>query len=325
MSESEITLDSADIQTLDNITLDSADIQTIERFENNYYNHKNKLLQNEKNIIRLYNCFILSQNQNQDELSHKIKKRFNKKFVELKNLEGGVINGVIIQGLKKILNPEYKKLDSFLDKSLEILKMNSIKTVFKKIMNNPNLKTIILNNISTIVKILNNITLETATLPIHQMTTDKIVDTVMITVYNNKNKIDPIIKELVKELFTIINPEIDKIVKEELIIKLIDELVSEFGSLSNVLGGIGSIFGSSSSTGQEGPQIEPRTYTSVAAAAPAAVAAVAPAVAQPVAAKPAIVAAEPKKSTGWFGRAAKPATVAAEPKKSTGWFSSNKK
>ena len=295
MSESELTLDSANIQTLDNITLDSADIQTIERFENNYYNHKNKLLQNEKNIIRLYNCFILSQNQNQDELSHKIKKRFNKKFVELKNLEGGVINAVIIQGLKKILNPEYNKLDSFLDKSLEILKMSSIKTVFKKIMNNPKLKTIIINNISTIVKILNNITLETAKIPINQMTNDNIVDKVMITVYNNKNEIDPIIKELVKQLFTIINPEIDKIVKEELIIKLFNELVSEFGSLSNVFG---SIFGSSSSTGQEDHQIEQRTYASVAAAAPAVAPTVAAAAAKPAAAKPA--AAKPaKESTGW--------------------------
>jgi hypothetical protein len=302
MSESEltldnITLDSANIQTLDNITLDSADIQTIERFENNYYNHKNKLLQNEKNIIRLFNCFILSQNQNQDELSHKIKKRFNKKFMELKNLEGGGgINAVIINGLKKILNPEYNKLDSFLDKSLEILNMSSIKTVFKKIMNNPKLKTIILNNISKIVKILNNITLETATIPINQMTNDNIVDRVMITVYNNKNEIDPIIKELVKELFTIINPKIDEITKEELIIKLINELVSEFGSLSNVVGSFTN-WGSSSSTGQE----EPKTYATVTAAAPVAPTAVKPAAAA-AAAKPAVAktAVKPaKQSTGW--------------------------
>jgi hypothetical protein len=292
MSESELTLDSADIQTLDNITLDSADIQTIERFENNYYNHKNKLLQNEKNIIRLYNCFILSQNQNQDELSHKIKKRFNKKFVELKNLEGGVINAVIIKGLKTILNPEYKKLDSFLDKSLEILKMNSIKTVFKDIMNNPRLKTIIQINIIKIVKILNNITLETAKIPINQMTNDRIVDTVMITVYNNKNEIDPIIKELVKELFTIINPKIDEIMDEKLINKLINELVSEFGSLSNVLGGIGSIWGSSS-TGQEvqAPEQQKQSYAEAAAK---------PAVA-PAAAKPATAAVKPaKESTSIF-------------------------
>jgi hypothetical protein len=31
--------------SLDNITLDSDDILTIERFENNYYNHKNNVLQ----------------------------------------------------------------------------------------------------------------------------------------------------------------------------------------------------------------------------------------------------------------------------------------
>ena len=38
----------------------------------------------EKNIVRLYNCYVLSQNQN-DKLSYKIKKRLNKKIVELAN------------------------------------------------------------------------------------------------------------------------------------------------------------------------------------------------------------------------------------------------
>lgn len=32
--------------SLDNISLDSDDIRSIERFENNYYNHKNNILQN---------------------------------------------------------------------------------------------------------------------------------------------------------------------------------------------------------------------------------------------------------------------------------------
>ena len=288
--------------TLDNITLDSADIQTIERFENNYYNHKNKLLQSgsnnnklENDIVRLYNCFILSQNQNQDELSHKIKKRFNKKFVELKNLEGGVVNAVIITGLKKILHPEYEKLDPFLDKSLEILKMDSIKKLFKNIMNNPNFKTIILNNIITIVKILNNITLETAKIPINEMTNDNIVDKVIETVYNNKKQILPLIKVFVKELFAIINPKIDEIMKEELISKLINELVNEFGSFGNV---ITSIFGSSSSIEQQQQQ-QQQSYASEA-----------PKPAPKPAAKP----------------AAKPATTpAAAPVEKSGWFSRNKK
>ena len=82
--------------SLDHITLDSDDILTIERFENNYYNHKKNIIQNggnnnkklENNIIRLYNCYVLSENQ--DKLSLQIKKRLNKKIVELaNNLIGG--------------------------------------------------------------------------------------------------------------------------------------------------------------------------------------------------------------------------------------------
>jgi len=54
-------------------------------------NNKKKI---KKNITRLYNCYILSLNQNggtiiHNELSLKIKKRLNKKITELKNLEGG--------------------------------------------------------------------------------------------------------------------------------------------------------------------------------------------------------------------------------------------
>jgi hypothetical protein len=76
--------------SLDRITINSNDILT---FENNYYNHKNdnKL---EKNIIRLFNSYLLSQNQNggnNNNLSSQIKKRLYKKIVELgKNfIEGG--------------------------------------------------------------------------------------------------------------------------------------------------------------------------------------------------------------------------------------------
>ena len=82
--------------SLDHITLDSDDILTIERFENNYYNHKKNIIQNggnnnkklENNIIRLYNCYVLSENQ--DKLSLQIKKRLDNKIVELaNNLIGG--------------------------------------------------------------------------------------------------------------------------------------------------------------------------------------------------------------------------------------------
>ena len=41
--------------SLDRITLDSDDVQTLERFENNYYNHKNKLLQSGSNNNKLEN------------------------------------------------------------------------------------------------------------------------------------------------------------------------------------------------------------------------------------------------------------------------------
>ena len=80
--------------SLDNITLDSDDILTIERFENNYYNHKNNIIQNGgsynnklvKNIERLHNCYVLSLNQNggqNNELSIIIKNKLDKKNAEL--------------------------------------------------------------------------------------------------------------------------------------------------------------------------------------------------------------------------------------------------
>jgi hypothetical protein len=86
---------------LDNISLDSDDIRTIERFENNYYNHKNNVLQNggsnklEKNIERLFNCYVLSLNQNggkDNKISSLIKKKLDKKLKN--NLEGGLIDPV---------------------------------------------------------------------------------------------------------------------------------------------------------------------------------------------------------------------------------------
>jgi hypothetical protein len=126
--------------SLDNITLDSNDILTIERFENNYYNHKNNIIQNggstntnnkrdklKKNIARLYNCYVLLQLYNQNGgdnnnyLSSQIKKRLHKKITELNELEGGIsikekiqdylkkkikdtINYIIIPFIKKQLN-----------------------------------------------------------------------------------------------------------------------------------------------------------------------------------------------------------------------------
>ena len=62
-------------------------LQTIEKLINNYYN--NNLLQKggnnklDKNIVRLYNCYVLSQNQNQDKLSLQIKTRLDNKIIKL--------------------------------------------------------------------------------------------------------------------------------------------------------------------------------------------------------------------------------------------------
>jgi len=58
------------------------------------------MTKNTLNIVRLYDCYVLSQNLNggvNNELSLKIKKKLDKKIAELKNSEGGVF------GLGKIL------------------------------------------------------------------------------------------------------------------------------------------------------------------------------------------------------------------------------
>ena len=192
--------------SLDNITLDSDDILTIERFENNYYNHKNNVLQIggniiedkfkemliyiiikifntpeakealhetirevheaqqksaatpdfnllnpntwfkdmkffgggnkkklKKNIIRLYNCYILSQNQNggtNNKLSLTIKKRLDKKITELKNLEGGESQKTLL--LKNDVQTDHEISENFLKAILKILKnhINEINNLF---------------------------------------------------------------------------------------------------------------------------------------------------------------------------------------------------
>jgi hypothetical protein len=193
--------------SLDNITLDSDDILTIERFENNYYNHKNNVLQIggniieekfkemlkniilkilktpearealhetirevheaqqklaptpefhllnpttwfkdikffgggnkkklKKNIIRLYNCYILSQNQNggtNNKLSLTIKKRLDKKITELKNLEGGESQKILL--LKNDVQTDHEISDNFLKAILKIL--NNHITEINKLFN----------------------------------------------------------------------------------------------------------------------------------------------------------------------------------------------
>ena len=64
-----------------------------------------------KNIIRLYNCYVLSQNQNQDKLSFIIKKRLDNKIMELKNLEGGTYDELELTIKNKLINEIFNNLD----------------------------------------------------------------------------------------------------------------------------------------------------------------------------------------------------------------------
>lgn len=132
--------------SLDRITINSNDILT---FENNYYNHKNnnKL---EKNIIRLFNYYKLSKNQNggnNNNLSSQIKKRLYKKIVELgNNFIGGVDPvastpdywSIIRNGLK---NNVVKPI------ALMALSFEQIKEKVKNKFNNNDIKNRIINNI----------------------------------------------------------------------------------------------------------------------------------------------------------------------------------
>ena len=208
--------------TLDHITLDSDDILTIERFENNYYNHTNKLLQKggkdtnklKKNIIRLYNCYVLSQNQNQDELSYKIKRRLNKKLDELKNLEGGG-NDFIIYTLTKEIE-KYKENDNNeLGRILtynfeEIYKDNSIKILINEIITSLQFKNIIVKNIETIIDLFNTINL---------------CDTK--TLINNKDNIINIVQEIIEEILDKLYKYIDKIFDDNEVKKIINDLTSK--------------------------------------------------------------------------------------------------
>jgi hypothetical protein len=99
----------------------SNDIQNIEKLINNYYN--NYLLQNggnnklEKNIVRLYNCYVLSQNQNQDKLSLQIKTRLDNKITELAN---ELIGGEIEKGKRGIIYGYYPPTKSNTESKSEL-------------------------------------------------------------------------------------------------------------------------------------------------------------------------------------------------------------
>jgi hypothetical protein len=65
--------------------------------------NNNKILK--KNIVRLYNYYLLSQDQN--NLSYKIKKKLDKKIAELKNLVGGAKNDFINEFVKTLKSKKY--------------------------------------------------------------------------------------------------------------------------------------------------------------------------------------------------------------------------
>ena len=87
-----------------------------------------------KNIIRLYNCYILSQNQNggtNNKLSLTIKKRLDKKITELKNLEGGESQKTLL--LKNDVQTDREISENFLKAILKIL--NNHITEINKLFN----------------------------------------------------------------------------------------------------------------------------------------------------------------------------------------------
>jgi hypothetical protein len=101
--------------------------------------NNNKL---ETNIIRLFNCYVLSQNQN-DKLSYKIKKRLNNKFGELiiyyNNLEGGtgleMIPLVAIPSISFIINEIMDEINKNKNNKIEENNIIIIKEAIDKILN----------------------------------------------------------------------------------------------------------------------------------------------------------------------------------------------
>jgi hypothetical protein len=115
--------------------------------------NNNKILK--KNIVKLYNYYLLLQDQN--NLSYKIKKKLDKKIAELKNLVGGSNNYFIEQFVKTLKSKkyisyiniqyyikdnkilDYLKIYNIIDKNISnadyfILIHNSGKNIMKNIM-----------------------------------------------------------------------------------------------------------------------------------------------------------------------------------------------
>jgi hypothetical protein len=189
--------------SLDHITLDSYEIKNIENFEKNYYNHKNNIIQKggnnklEKNILRLYNCFILSKNQNggNDNLSLQIKKKLDKKINKLANN--------LIGGKKE----EDKKEEDIISSNNSQI-TNMLIAYIKKILSDEEIKTNIttlLNNkeIYSNIKIISDWLTEYNNKPIIIFIIDNIIDNItnMLKSYiKDKSNIDKIILKILSML-----------------------------------------------------------------------------------------------------------------------------
>jgi len=150
-------------------------------------NNKKKI---KKNITRLYNCYILSLNQNggtiiHNELSLKIKKRLNKKITELKNLEGGTDSEDFYKEIFKKTEDVIRR-DNEVKNSLQpILKIFSIDNIFTQYITN------ILNNIpnfhETLIWNIIKILMEQKKTEIKKAYTDFITNEQKGGTYNNLN------------------------------------------------------------------------------------------------------------------------------------------
>jgi hypothetical protein len=220
--------------SLDYITLDSYEIKDIENFENNYYNHKNYLLlQNQnggniqklkKNIGRLYNCYVLSQNQNQYELSFKIKKRLNKKITELNELEGGDIFIRIKNFLKdKIKNRIEEKIIPFIEVKIDEI---NIQKQITTLINNQNLNKTIVNIIEIYIKpyIINFI--QNQDINVNQITQNCVIGFCLKLIGgtdNNGEKIkEYLIDQIDNKIISYIKNKLNETNIKEIILKLVE-------------------------------------------------------------------------------------------------------
>jgi hypothetical protein len=161
---------------------------------------------------------VLSQNQNQDKLSSKIKRRLDKKLNELNNLEGGesMAIGIIkktifnyINMYKGTNNNELKYILTYIFD--EIFKENTLKKLTTKIINSFKFKALVKNNINTIIDLFHIFKKSSFNLGI-------------LKIY--KQNIISILQQFVEEIINnlIENNYIQAIIEDKEIIKLISNI-----------------------------------------------------------------------------------------------------